>query len=137
MQADSSTNRKFGGTGLGLAIIKRFTDLMQGDVSVKSVKDKGTTFTVKMPEFLDVADINMKLDQWPTERRSSRLNRQLFLTSPMIRVIAKKRSYLVIDDDPDNPRYLDACAYRRGFAGRNGIRRRRRLATRPRTRSRI
>ncbi|MDB4766105.1 response regulator [bacterium] len=99
MQADSSTNRKFGGTGLGLAIIKRFTDLMQGDVSVKSVKDKGTTFTVKMPEFLDVADINMK----PTSGQQSAAVQAEPATLSQIADDSsdrKKAIVLVIDDDP-------------------------------------
>ena len=43
-QADVSTSRKYGGTGLGLSISGRFIELMGGNLRIKSVKDKGSTF---------------------------------------------------------------------------------------------
>ncbi|MBQ4834455.1 CHASE domain-containing protein [Pseudoalteromonas sp. MMG010] len=47
-QADSSTSRKFGGTGLGLTIAKELTQLMQGNISLKSKEHHGSTFTLTL-----------------------------------------------------------------------------------------
>ncbi len=37
------------GTGLGLNIVRKYLDLLDGDISFTSVLDQGTTFTLKIP----------------------------------------------------------------------------------------
>ncbi|MBI9072670.1 MAG: hypothetical protein JEY94_13790 [Melioribacteraceae bacterium] len=46
-QEEQGYSRSFEGNGLGLALVKNYCNLNKADISVKSKKDKGTTFTIK------------------------------------------------------------------------------------------
>jgi CheY-like chemotaxis protein len=48
-QLDNSTSKSYPGTGLGLAIVKRYTELLNGKVSLKSESGQGSTFTLEIP----------------------------------------------------------------------------------------
>ncbi|MDH4242114.1 MAG: HAMP domain-containing histidine kinase, partial [Phycisphaerae bacterium] len=48
-QVDRSLSRRSEGCGLGLSIAKFIVDAHKGSMSVESIPDKGSTFTVKLP----------------------------------------------------------------------------------------
>lgn len=46
-RANNSGNMQ--GTGLGLNIVKKYIELLKGEISFKSIPEKGTKFTIKIP----------------------------------------------------------------------------------------
>ena len=48
-RVDEENNKKIEGTGLGLSIVKQFVELMGGSITVDSVYNVGSTFTVEIP----------------------------------------------------------------------------------------
>jgi len=80
---------KFGGTGLGLSITKRLVDMMKGQLSLVSVPNTGSTFSILL-EKVDIASVGSK----------SLLNDALALTPSRIQF--DPATILIVDDILDN-----------------------------------
>ena len=52
-RVDPARSRATGGTGLGLSIVKHVATNHGGDISVWSNEGSGSTFTIRLPEFIE------------------------------------------------------------------------------------
>jgi signal transduction histidine kinase len=105
-QADSSLGRAHGGLGLGMAIVRHLIELHGGSVAVASDgKDRGTTFTVKLPVRTQAADAEIV----PVDQRSA--PRELEAeTLPSLSGV----SVLVVDDEEEAREVLLLILQERG-----------------------
>ncbi|WP_348265402.1 ATP-binding protein, partial [Salmonella enterica] len=51
-QEEQGYSRKYQGNGVGLALVKKYSELNEAEVEVRSEKGKGTTFTVTFKPLL-------------------------------------------------------------------------------------
>ena len=52
-RVDPARSRQNGGTGLGLALVKSYVEALGGTISVRSLLQEGTTFTLEFPLLAD------------------------------------------------------------------------------------
>lgn len=106
-QADSSISRRFGGTGLGLHISKHLAMLMGGDITVQSVQNVGTKFSVEIP--VESNHLN-DLISFPDEVASLSAYSNEFSNA-----IPKLAGHILLaEDSPDNQRLIGFYISRTG-----------------------
>ena len=60
-QADQKVTRKHAGTGLGLAITYSLVKMMHGNISVSSILEEGTSFTIELPRKIVIDEESLSL----------------------------------------------------------------------------
>lgn len=100
-QVDTSTTKIYGGTGLGLSIAKRLVTLMNGEIGMESVHQKGSTFwfTARLERSKREISVPGAFDIKPAK------NKKPF----------KKLSILLAEDNEINQRIIEYSLTNSGF----------------------
>jgi signal transduction histidine kinase/DNA-binding response OmpR family regulator/DNA-binding CsgD family transcriptional regulator len=108
---DNSSLRKFEGTGIGLALTKELVSALGGKISVKSILNEGTVFTINLPYYKPL-DEDMEIKN--IEEIKTYLIPEISITNERLSnnntAIAfknvNKNRILIVEDNTDMQKYL-------------------------------